>query len=158
MTGRRSPAFAAAYLKLGGAAPLAAAELTRLVIAQSGSDADRLEAIALLGTTGQHARLGLPDLIRMANSLGHSSTGDLAIRPFAAYAVWKIGGLTDEAVHCLIMSVRDTRHDSQLDAIRFLGEIGKAARPAEAALRFAARSEDPRVRQAAVETLKKIGA
>ncbi|MBI4658393.1 MAG: HEAT repeat domain-containing protein [Verrucomicrobia bacterium] len=146
----------AAANALGDLGPIAEPAVPALVKAIQGSA--RASAIHALGRIGPAARLAVPALLTAAND---PSSG---VRLLAALGLWKIDGRTD-AVGVLMDRLRS---DKELDSverrhaqffrirdIRWLGDIGPAAKAAIPILKEVANRDDA-TREAAEEALKRI--
>src|SRR5262249_35568369 len=116
----------------------------------------RARVVAALGNFGGQAHQVLP-VLRAALREAALKDDDASVRTLAAHALLQAGPEPDAEVAGLIDSLRN-----EVDVLRFhaaaaLGNLGRAARPAEPALIHAALwDEDPAVRVEAAMALWKI--
>jgi HEAT repeat protein len=110
------------------------------------------EALGLIGPAAEDA---VPALEKALDSWGRN------VRVAAAEALWRITGKTDKAVPILLRIAQEKLWDRYLRPVRrraveVLGAMGPAARDAVPVLTRLTEDEDPDIRQAAVDALRKI--
>jgi len=118
-------------------------------------------AIALfqLKSAARPAAAALLKALQDKNNITNMKTRQFTIQEMTALALGHATAGTDEAVAPLLAVLETTdRFDTRLVVMRALGEIGLPARPAESAVRKFLDAEQDFLREAAQETLQKIGA
>jgi HEAT repeat protein len=140
--------------EMGPAAAEAAAVLA-VVLHKGAGTGIRQRAAEALGRIGPAAKDAVPALEKALGSYARN------IRVAAAEALWRITGKTGRAVPVLVRIAQEKRWDqylrsTRLRAVEVLGNMSGAASDAAHVLTELTEDEDPDIRQAAVDALRKI--
>lgn len=122
----------------------------------------RQKAAEVLAELGPFAKDALADLHAAAHDSGGFNTSHIDLRPQAAYALWKVGGETEDAVYSLMQSMKICQGPAKVNAARILGVIGPPGRLALPTLRLILRDAnrggpaDAELRSAVAAAIKRI--
>jgi HEAT repeat protein len=124
---------------------------------QNHGDPDRQQQAArLLIDLGAKAKPALVRLVTLARVAGATPGYAAGLRPYAAWALWRLDGQSREAAHALVQALAESDPKSRQRALLLLGEMGREARLAIPAVRVALRDPEDSVRAAAREALQKM--
>lgn len=120
----------------------------------------RMNAVIALSRLGTQARSAVPALIRATRRRANRTnlaTFSFTIQEEAALALGRATAGTTEGIAVLMEELESARTSNKRRMLaRALGEIGPPARVAESRLRSLIADDTPEVREAALESLRKI--